>query len=223
MFQGFSDATVDFLWGIRFNNDRTWFLDHKEDYQTHLLAPMKELADEVYTFLQEQCKEYGLICRVSRIYRDARRLHGNGPYKDHLWFSIERPNEDKCNEPCFWFELSPDGVGYGCGMFQPKPATMQALRKQADQHPEELEALTRTLAAQTQFALTGDEYKRPKSTPSRDILAPWYLKKSFALSYQQPLTDVVFTPQLAQQVKDGYQFLLPYYRYFVGITALPTP
>ena len=24
MFTGFTDATVDFLWGIRFNNERPW-------------------------------------------------------------------------------------------------------------------------------------------------------------------------------------------------------
>ena len=36
MFQGYDQQTVDFLWGIRFNNDRSWFQDHKEQYQTHL-------------------------------------------------------------------------------------------------------------------------------------------------------------------------------------------
>ena len=30
MFTGFTDATVDFLWGIRFNNERPWFEAHKE-------------------------------------------------------------------------------------------------------------------------------------------------------------------------------------------------
>ena len=25
MFQGYDQQTVDFLWGIRFNNDRSWF------------------------------------------------------------------------------------------------------------------------------------------------------------------------------------------------------
>ena len=29
MFTGFTDATVDFMWGIRFNNERPWFEDHK--------------------------------------------------------------------------------------------------------------------------------------------------------------------------------------------------
>ena len=31
MFTGFTDATVDFMWGIRFNNERAGFEAHKED------------------------------------------------------------------------------------------------------------------------------------------------------------------------------------------------
>ena len=34
MFTGFTDETVDFMWGIRFNNERTWFEAHKETYLT---------------------------------------------------------------------------------------------------------------------------------------------------------------------------------------------
>ena len=33
MFQGFSQETVDFMWGIRFNNEKSWFEAHKADYQ----------------------------------------------------------------------------------------------------------------------------------------------------------------------------------------------
>ena len=29
MFQGYTQETVDFMWGIRFNNERGWFLEHK--------------------------------------------------------------------------------------------------------------------------------------------------------------------------------------------------
>ena len=48
MFQGFDDTTVDFLWGIRLNNERPWFEAHKQDYLDHLYRPMKELGDELY-------------------------------------------------------------------------------------------------------------------------------------------------------------------------------
>ena len=88
MFQGYSQETVDFMWGIRFNNERGWFLAHKDDYQQHLLAPTRELGQAVYEGLSAALPQEPLILKVSRIYRDARRLHGQGPYKDHLWFCV---------------------------------------------------------------------------------------------------------------------------------------
>ena len=39
MFQGFSQEAVDFLWGIRFNNERGWFEAHKEEYLTLVAGP----------------------------------------------------------------------------------------------------------------------------------------------------------------------------------------
>lgn len=86
-FQGYTQETVDFLWGIRFNNERGWFMEHKQDYQAHLLAPTRALAEQVYDAIHEMCPDDPFLLKLSRIYRDARRLHGQGPYKDHLWFA----------------------------------------------------------------------------------------------------------------------------------------
>ena len=118
MFQGFSGATVDFMWGIRFNNEKGWFEAHKEEYLTTFQRPMKALADEVYVAFTDRHPDLDLICKVSRIYRDARRLFGRGPYKDHLWLSLTRPHEEGCAEPVFWFELGPEGYSYGMGFWQ---------------------------------------------------------------------------------------------------------
>ena len=84
MFTGFTDETVDFMWGIRFNNERTWFEAYKETYLTQFYQPMRELGDELYDFIRDKRPDAGLIRKVSRIYRDARRLHGRGPYKESL-------------------------------------------------------------------------------------------------------------------------------------------
>ena len=77
MFNGYSTETVDFLWGIRFNNNREWFQANKETYTKYLYEPTKELGRHLYEpFLDTP----GLLCKVSRIYRDA-RLHPPVPYK----------------------------------------------------------------------------------------------------------------------------------------------
>ena len=77
MFNGFSPETVDFLWGIRLNNNKEWFTAHKKDYTTYLYEPIKELGKSLFTpFLDMP----GQLFKVSRIYRDA-RMHYPVPYK----------------------------------------------------------------------------------------------------------------------------------------------
>ena len=39
MFEGFSPETVDFLWGIRMNNNREWFAENKKNYVNYLYEP----------------------------------------------------------------------------------------------------------------------------------------------------------------------------------------
>ena len=69
MFLGYSPETVDFLWGIRMNNNREWFLEHKKDYVKYLYEPTKALGKELFEPFVEKS---GDLLKVSRIYRDAR-------------------------------------------------------------------------------------------------------------------------------------------------------
>ena len=223
MFQGFSGATVDFMWGIRFNNEKGWFEAHKEEYLTTFQRPMKALADEVYVAFTDRHPDLDLICKVSRIYRDARRLHGRGPYKDHLWFSVEQPSEQWTAHPTFWFELAPEGWTYGMGYYLPKSLTMAKLRARIDRDPKTMETLTRRLARQKEFQLETEDYKRPRSAAPSKLLEPWYRTKSFSICHEDKLTDEVFSRDIVDRLKEGYRFLLPYYDYFVTLDGDPDP
>ena len=64
-FKGFTPETVDFLWGIRMNNNREWFLEHKKDYVNHLYEPMKALGWDLF---QPFLEKTGSLLKVSRIY-----------------------------------------------------------------------------------------------------------------------------------------------------------
>ena len=223
MFTGFTDETVDFMWGIRFNNERTWFEAHKETYLTQFYQPMRELGDEIYDFLRDKRPDHGLIRKVTRIYRDARRLHGRGPYKESLWFSVEQPSEQWTAHPTFWFELMPEGWSYGMGYYMPKALTMAKLRARIDRAPKPMEALTRKLAGQTEFTLETEDYKRPRSAAPSPALKPWYRMKSFSICHNDQLTDELFCRDIVDRLKRGYEFLLPYYDYFVTLDGDPDP
>ena len=222
MFQGFADKTVDFMWNLRFNNNKSWFEDHKEEYKAVLDRPMHELAQEVYTRFMENREELNLSLRVSRIYRDARRPNIHGPYKDHLWFTIRQLDEEWTDKPVFWFELAPENWSYGLGYYSAKPLTMEKLRARIDNQPKPLRQLNDTLSAQSEFVLEGTDYARSKCDPGQP-LAAWYNKRTFSLIHEEGINEAVFSSALAERITQGFEFLLPYYRYFETLDKDPDP
>lgn len=215
MFTGFTEKTQDFLWGIRMNNERPWFLAHKQDYTEHVYQPMKALAEAVFADYQDRHPNLELKLRVARIYRDARRLHGKGPYKDHLWFSFVREQDGDSwqNWPGFWFEIGPETCGYGMGVYQGKPAVMEYFRRQLDTRPQTMKKLTRLLDTRQEFSIDSPEYKRPKGCPPPP-LDRWYNRKGLSLSCYRPWNDSLYGPALADEIKDAFEFLTPFYEYF---------
>ncbi len=222
MFEGFSPRTIDFMWNLRFNNRKAWFEEHKDEYRRDFLYPMKELGQEVFERVTGQYGDRGFIHKIARIYKDARRLRGDGPYRDHLWFSIERPSEEWTSTPVFWFELEPESWSYGLGYYQAKPLTMAKLRARIDKAPKQFERLIAPLEKQEEFVLEGLEYVRKKTAPTPKT-AEWYNKKSFSLIHTQPNGMELFSPELADRLAGGFAFLMPLYDYFVTLDANPDP
>ena len=223
MFQGFDPRVQDFLWGIRFNNEKSWFEAHKEEYLNFLYGPMKELNRQVYEGLGEEAQELGLKAKVSRIYRDARRLHGRGPYKDHLWCAIERPRGPFEAGITFWFELAPESYSYGLGYWDMPALTAAKFRARLDREPEKFERLARALKKRPDLQLQGEEYKRPKGKAPTKLLEDWYNRKGIVISNEGPYGDKVFRPELADELLDTYRFLMPFYRYFSLLEGDPDP
>ena len=161
MFTGYNDKTVDFFWQIRFNNSREWFAPRKQEFADVIMNPTKELANELFDWFTEQYPKLGLNVHISRIYRDARRLFGKGPLKDHIWFSFQNEIGPRELSPCFWFELGCNGYGYGMGNWA-APAVAARYRKLIDLAPEKFDALARRFEGQDVFRLEGENYARQK-------------------------------------------------------------
>lgn len=221
MFQGFSQNAIDFLWGIRFNNDREWFLAHKQDYLDDLDKPLRELAAQLLSAMNESFPDAWLQSHVCRIYRDARRLHGRGPYKDHLWLVLERPSDERRGRPAFYFEIAPNYFSYGCGFWDMDAPTAARLRARIEREPKVLEVLARRLN-KSRFRLDGPEYKRPKGDVGK-LLNPWYNRKNLAISYEDNPEGVLFTADLYDEILEGFRFLMPYYEYFSSLPSDPDP
>ena len=220
MFQGFSEQTIDFLWGIRLNNHREWFLEHKQEYLDHVYNPLKELGRELMEAMEAEMPEDGLQLKVTRIYREVRRVKYGGLYKDHLWLALRHPGEEEAGRPCFYFEIYPEGYEYGMGYYCPRPVQMEQYRRRIRRDPKPLEQLARKLEGQELFHLEGEEYKRSKGECPQ-LLKPWFNRKNITLcTFRQP-DGRMTTPELREDILAGFRWLKPYYHYFKSLELEP--
>lgn len=219
MFTGFTQKTIDFMWNIRLNNNKPWFDEHKYAYKRDFQTPMKELGLEVYDRINAKYGEREFVHKLSRIYKDARRVRDGNPYRDSLWFSVERPSAEDDDGSSgvltFWFELHPEGWTYGLGYYAAKAATMEKLRASIDINPKRFEKLIARLGSQDEFKLEGPEYARQKQAPTPKT-QEWYNKKSFSLIHYGEIEDELFSRDLIDRLVSGYEFLMPFYDYFVA-------
>ena len=216
MFHGFSPETMDFLWGIRMNNERDWFLAHKHEYTQYLYEPMKALGNEVFQPFQEVP---GLELKVSRIYRDA-RMHPATPYKESLWFCIRRHVEIWGQHPALFFELRPEGASYGFLLWQPRPDAMERFRRDLAARPDCFPALLKKAQADSGLRLTAAQYRRPKPCPDPELVPYYNWKSDLEAVAEVPAGPALFSPDLAGEVRDALEAWLPVSTYFDQLTSV---
>lgn len=210
MFTGFTPETMDFLWGIRMNNNRDWFTQHKGDYVRTLYEPMKELGQAVF---QPFLERPGNLLKVSRIYRDA-RMHPPTPYKESLWLCIRRDVDWWAENPCLYFELNPEGANYGFFYWKPRTSMLEEFRRNISAKPDDfLKLIARTEAAVGQ-PVTAECYKRPKPTDNPALIPYFAWKGQIGCTREIAPGDRLFGSQLEEEVSGFFEALTPLYEYF---------
>ena len=210
MFTGFTPESIDFLWGIRMNNNRDWFLEHKKQYTDFLYEPMKAIGKALFVPFQEKT---GNLLKVSRIYRDA-RLHHPDPYKESLWICIRQEADMWSENPCLFFEINPEGVDYGFFFYHPRPAVMKEFRRQISAKPDEFLAIIRQVEEATSMTICAEEYKRPETCENPDLERFYRWKGKIGCTIHEDFSEETFGPALAERVRDFLVKLSPVYDYF---------
>jgi uncharacterized protein (TIGR02453 family) len=109
-FDGWPEEALDFYDGLESDNSRTYWLAHKDIYETCVLQPMTEL-------LAELEPEHGET-KVYRPYRDLRFSKDKTPYKTAIGAHVGDG----------YVQLSAAGLAAGRGMYGMAPDQLQRYR-----------------------------------------------------------------------------------------------
>lgn len=145
----FTTELFHFLARLKRNNNRTWFLAHKEEYETWVRQPALRFITEFAAPLFEIAPHLAADPRPSRgslfrIYRDTRFSADKRPYKTHLAMRFSHRGKD-VHSPGFYLHLESGGCFAACGLWHPESPTLLRVRSAIVSRPEEWRAVRKLL------------------------------------------------------------------------------
>ena len=218
MFNGFGKETIHFFLDLRFHNDRAFMEENRERYYRDVRAPFYAFIDEMAPVMRsiDADMEIRPVKCLSRINRDTRFSRDKSPYRDHLWVAFRQAAMDKDGQPFYWFELSPEHVSWGLGIWSENRPLMDALRRRMLARPEDFLRLLSVMEEQG-FVMGGREWKKlpiPEELPGE--LIPLYRKREVFLERADASMESAFQNDICARVGRDYEALAPLYRIFRG-------
>lgn len=210
MFPGFPPEGLKFLRALKRNNDREWFQARKETFDTKVMEPMLALIDEVNQGLFKFAPDHATPPKkaVYRIYRDTRFSNDKTPYKTHIAAIFPRKGLPKHASAGFYFQISPENVGFAAGAYMPGPEELLAVRKFITANHTEFAAACKK-AAKTCGELGGSALVRsPKGFDPEHAAAELVRKKQWFF-WKEMKPDLAGSPKVAAEIVKYFQASTP--------------
>jgi uncharacterized protein (TIGR02453 family) len=167
VFKGFGDKALPFLKALDFHQNREWFLENKDIFETHLYEPLGDLVEDLISRFDKAGLPFRGDRRKSqfRIKRDTRFAKDKSPYNRHL-SALLSPDGSKWSESgCFYVCVGLEeyrGCYAAVAFWQGKPELLLAMRKAIAAKPEKYRAMVKALMAN---GLELRDIERLKRTP----------------------------------------------------------
>lgn len=160
---GFSADTLKFLRALKRNNRRDWFHARRADYDRHVHAPMVAVVERLAEDLPKAAPGFQAGAKVSlfRPWRDTRFSANKAPLKTNVAAVFPYRGMARMEGASLYFEIAPEHVWIGGGLYAPDPGTLHAVRAHIADHHAEFTRLVRAKAfTQTFGAMQGERVTR---------------------------------------------------------------
>jgi len=222
----FTKRALGFFRGLARHNEKPWFEAHRDEYETEVRGPMRELIEDLDTHFAEFAPEIGGDPKRSmfRINRDIRFSKDKSPYKTHAacWFHHLNAArtvgaEADAGSAGYYFHLQPGGKStLGAGLWMPPRPQLKKLRDAIAEDPKGFDRMARSIPSR--FGGLDDEgalKRMPRGYADDHPAAKWLRFQSFTSG--RTLTDKqVTSPSLASFLEREYEALLPLVRWLNG-------
>lgn len=213
---------MDFLVENKLRNDRPWYNERKGEFQEKVVAPLQDLVTRLTPTMREIDPRFEFAPKVdktiSRVYRDTRFTHDKSLFRDVMWIVFKRAKVFELEGvPGFWWEMSPSGMIYGMGAFQPSRIYQEEMRRRILARDPLFIKAKKLYEKQDVFELEGDRFKRSKHPEQSEEIKFWLDRKSCTLMTKSKDFDLLFSDRLADKLSADFKLLQPMFLFWSSV------
>ena len=97
---------------------------------------------------------------------------------------------------------------------------MNAIRRDMAEHPDDFLKMVRRAEKKSGIPLSGKAYVRKRPCPE-ERLEPYYQLRNMVAIREEPISDALFSPELAATVRKSLEGLYPLCKYCQKFVELP--
>lgn len=229
-FTGFRPAALTFLRGLKRNNRKEWFEEHRPRYELEIKQPLLALIEEMDVRLASLAPEIvGTKRSLFRIHRDVRFSRDKTPYKTHAacWFYHRDAGRAVGDNAAhggagFYFHFGPGEVFSGGGVWMPPRPALNRIREAIAEDPESFSALVTAPAFRRRFGALDPEQmltRMPRGYAVDHPAGDWLRYQSFTAG--RALDEALLgSPKLVDTLVKDYAVLLPLVQWINAASGL---
>ncbi len=215
---GFSPDLFRFLADLARNNNRDWFQEHEERFQTEVLTPCVAFVEQFDRFLSKLSGHLVADPRpvggsVLRNQRDARFVRDGQPYYPSMRMAFRHERADVATAPALFVHLEPDACFLAAGIEWRNPRASRRIRAHIVAEPEKWSRLVRSVTFKERFLFDEDRLQRvPAELDAEHPLADELRRRWFIA--RLPLSDEdAAATDFGRQAARSFRSTLPFVRF----------
>jgi len=225
-FSGFPQETCSFLKNLEKNNSKSWFEEHRRDYEALVLGPAQRFVTAMGNRLTALSPAIHADPRtdksIFRIHRDIRFSKDKSPYKTHLglWFWEGSRPRMECSG--FYFHLEKDRLMAGTGLYM-FPKDLLKLYRDAvvdDTKGPLLSKAMKTVSKRGNYSFGEIAYKKtPRGYDPAHPRSGLLLYNGLYAGIESAVPEELFSADLVEYCFRHFKNMYPLHQWLLGITG----
>jgi len=221
----FTQHTLRFLNGLAANNNREWFAQHKQDYETTVRTPALDFIADMADALAIISPHFLAIPRkvggsLMRAHRDTRFGKDKRPYKTNIGIQFRHEMGKDVHAPGYYLHIEPGECFIGVGIWRPDATALGKIRDAIIDSGDGWLAAAHDKAFRKIFDFTGESLRNaPRGYPKDHPLLEDLKRKDF-IALSGISEKHAMSTNLQSLATDKFNAATPYMRFLCNALEL---